>query len=251
MSPLLSSSGRRGRAAKRLRPSRHAKRQPRQAELLCKAVDGALLLEVARLRNLSLPGIGVPSTVHEVDRLVKSKSAFARFDIVNNIMGGDVRALRHVGEWFAARQASLNVSILEGGYKRFRHWALEAWHEDRPVAIVGGPTGSGKTDVLHALRSAAGDGFMQPFAYGAGFFQLLYVCSLWRGIFVRYKQRLLVSLGGDSLNLLLERTASEEEVAEAADDGDEEDSRRSKKRSKGTPCSARGTLELENRRSCA
>ena len=52
-------------------------------------------------------------------------------------------------------------------------------------------------DLLHALRSAAGDGFMQPFAYGAGFFQLLYVCSLWRGIFGRYKSRILAMRRGD------------------------------------------------------
>ena len=53
-------------------------------------------------------------------------------------------------------QASLKVHILEGGYKKFRHWALEAWEEERPVVVVGGPTGSGKTDVLHALRDSYG-----------------------------------------------------------------------------------------------
>ena len=50
-------------------------------------------------------------------------------------------------------QAPLNVHILEGGYKKFRRWILDTWEEcERPVTIVGGPTGSGKTDVLHALR---------------------------------------------------------------------------------------------------
>ena len=50
-------------------------------------------------------------------------------------------------------QAPLNVHTLEGGYKRFRRWAMESWEAcDRPITIVGGPTGSGKTDVLHALR---------------------------------------------------------------------------------------------------
>ena len=52
-------------------------------------------------------------------------------------------------------------------------------------------------DVLTMLREAAGDGFMQPFAYAAGFFQLLYVCSLWRGIFRRYKRRILAMRRGE------------------------------------------------------
>ena len=53
--------------------------------------------------------------------------------------------------------APLNVHTLEGGYKKFRHWAMDAWEEcDRPITSVGGPTGSGKTDVLHALRDELG-----------------------------------------------------------------------------------------------
>jgi adenosine deaminase len=80
------------------------------------AVDSSLLLEIAVLRNLSLPGVGVPTSTREIDKVVKSASAFARFDIVNNILGGDVRALQRVGEWFAARQASLNASYTEVRY---------------------------------------------------------------------------------------------------------------------------------------
>ena len=54
-------------------------------------------------------------------------------------------------------QAPLRVHTLDGGYKRFRHWAMDSWEAcDRPVTIVGGPTGSGKTDVLWPLRDALG-----------------------------------------------------------------------------------------------
>lgn len=49
-------------------------------------------------------------------------------------------------------QAPLDVHTLSGGYKRFRRWAIEGWEHERPIVIVGGPTGSGKTDVLLALR---------------------------------------------------------------------------------------------------
>ena len=61
------------------------------------SVTSELLLEIAQLRNLSLPGIGVPTSTSEIDKVVKSKSAFARFDVVNNIMGGSVEGLHHVG----------------------------------------------------------------------------------------------------------------------------------------------------------
>lgn len=54
-------------------------------------------------------------------------------------------------------QAPLRVSTLDGGYKRFRRWALESFDEmPRPVAILSGKTGSGKTDVLLAMRDGEG-----------------------------------------------------------------------------------------------
>ena len=45
-----------------------------------------------------------------------------------------------------------NVYSLEGGYKAFRHWALQQFEPSYPFAILGGYTGSGKTYVLQALQ---------------------------------------------------------------------------------------------------
>jgi len=45
------------------------------------------------------------------------------------------------------------VSTLVGGYKAFRNWALAMPQVPRPVLIVGGMTGTGKTDVLTALAA--------------------------------------------------------------------------------------------------
>ena len=44
------------------------------------------------------------------------------------------------------------VATLEGGYKVFRQHILRAFEVPRHVTILSGPTGSGKTDVLQALR---------------------------------------------------------------------------------------------------
>jgi tRNA 2-selenouridine synthase len=45
------------------------------------------------------------------------------------------------------------VYTLVGGYKAFRRWGLAQLEKDYPIKLVGGYTGSGKTEVLHALRS--------------------------------------------------------------------------------------------------
>ena len=44
------------------------------------------------------------------------------------------------------------VYLLEGGYKAFRNWVLDQFEQECQFSIVGGFTGSGKTEVLHALK---------------------------------------------------------------------------------------------------
>jgi tRNA 2-selenouridine synthase len=43
------------------------------------------------------------------------------------------------------------VYTLTGGYKRFRQWALQLFLQPWPFAVLGGYTGSGKTELLYAL----------------------------------------------------------------------------------------------------
>ena len=42
---------------------------------------------------------------------------------------------------------------LEGGYKAFRNHVLSTFERSLPAIIIGGYTGSGKTEILHALKS--------------------------------------------------------------------------------------------------
>lgn len=44
------------------------------------------------------------------------------------------------------------VSLLKGGYKQFRRRMLETLEQDFKLVIIGGKTGSGKTDVIKALN---------------------------------------------------------------------------------------------------
>lgn len=45
------------------------------------------------------------------------------------------------------------VYLLEGGYKKFRHWVLDKFTEEFSLLILGGMTGSGKTKVLQQLKN--------------------------------------------------------------------------------------------------
>lgn len=44
------------------------------------------------------------------------------------------------------------VYTLVGGYKSYRNWVLKQFEKEYPFKIIGGYTGSGKTELLHALQ---------------------------------------------------------------------------------------------------
>ncbi|MFB9842911.1 tRNA 2-selenouridine(34) synthase MnmH [Mucilaginibacter ginsenosidivorans] len=47
-----------------------------------------------------------------------------------------------------------DVYLLEGGYKKYRRWALDKFGEKYDLLILGGMTGSGKTHILRELKKA-------------------------------------------------------------------------------------------------
>ncbi|NEP04361.1 MAG: tRNA 2-selenouridine(34) synthase MnmH [Okeania sp. SIO2G4] len=49
--------------------------------------------------------------------------------------------------------AGFNVALLIGGYKGFRRWALSLFSIPQKMIILGGMTGSGKTEILTALEN--------------------------------------------------------------------------------------------------
>ena len=55
--------------------------------------------------------------------------------------------------WLLAT-SGLDVSKVEGGYKAYRDWSREELSAARPFRVVGGMTGVGKTDLLHALAAS-------------------------------------------------------------------------------------------------
>jgi tRNA 2-selenouridine synthase len=60
--------------------------------------------------------------------------------------------MRSASVAWLAQQLELPVLLLEGGYKSYRHWVLELFERPWPLQLLGGRTGSGKTELLLALQ---------------------------------------------------------------------------------------------------
>jgi len=81
------------------------------------------------------------------------------------LAGGDTTALR-LYCWrgglrsgsvaWLAETSGLHCQLLDGGYKSFRRWVLARFEEPWPLVLLGGRTGSGKTELLQALQSQGG-----------------------------------------------------------------------------------------------
>ncbi|MCP9916166.1 tRNA 2-selenouridine(34) synthase MnmH [Cyanobium sp. ATX 6F1] len=59
--------------------------------------------------------------------------------------------MRSASVGWLAGSLDLPVVLLEGGYKAFRRWVLERFEQSWPLRVLGGRTGSGKTELLLAL----------------------------------------------------------------------------------------------------
>lgn len=53
-----------------------------------------------------------------------------------------------------AQQVGVGAHVLRSGYKSFRRWAVEHPFDGHGIRVVAGLTGSGKTEVLHALAAS-------------------------------------------------------------------------------------------------
>ncbi len=61
--------------------------------------------------------------------------------------------MRSGGMGWILELAGFTVDTLKGGYKAYRRWVRETLVTPKPVVILGGMTGSGKTQILHELAA--------------------------------------------------------------------------------------------------
>ena len=98
--------------------------------------------EAAVLKGLDLVGPQMADFVKKLHSLTTEKEV-----LVHCWRGG----MRSENMAWLFSQAGHQVSILNGGYKAYRKYIRLSFSKPPKIFILGGLTGSGKTDVLHAL----------------------------------------------------------------------------------------------------
>jgi tRNA 2-selenouridine synthase len=95
-------------------------------------------------RGLEIVSPKMTLFVNQVKTLSKNKKAF-----VYCFRGG----MRSNSFAWLMNTSGLDVCIMKGGYKAFRNYVLEYFDNERKIILLGGKTGSGKTDVLKKLNA--------------------------------------------------------------------------------------------------
>lgn len=95
-------------------------------------------------------GVKMVSMVSEVEVLLAaSPSPNKNVVLVHCWRGG----MRSAGVAWLLDLYGYTVYTLAGGYKAYRNWVLAQFTMEYPFKVIGGYTGSGKTETLHALQA--------------------------------------------------------------------------------------------------
>ncbi len=103
--------------------------------------------KAAVLLGYELLGGKFASIIREISQL------FPHQKITLHCWRGGLRS-RIVGQLL--ENMGFDVYIIQGGYKQYRQWVLKSFDEAFAVKVIGGLTGSGKTELLHLLRASGG-----------------------------------------------------------------------------------------------
>ena len=144
---------------------------------------GSLLLDVrseSEFKQGHIPGaVNLPLLNDEhraiVGTIYKQKgreaAVLSGFDLAGNKFGNFVRTVLELSPkkqvllycWrggmrsnimaWILNMAGFKVTLLKGGYKFFRRWTVDQFNRQYKIIIIGGRTGSGKTDVLKCLKA--------------------------------------------------------------------------------------------------
>ena len=59
--------------------------------------------------------------------------------------------MRSASVSWLANMINLKTLVLKNGYKAYRKWVLSQFHKEWPLKLIGGRTGTGKTELLASL----------------------------------------------------------------------------------------------------
>ncbi len=98
-------------------------------------------------------GVKMVKMVEDAEAIIKTRSAKRDEGNEDNIVlvhcwrGG----MRSAGVAWLLDLYGFKLYTLVGGYKVYRKWVLQQFDKEYPIHILGGYTGSGKTEILHAM----------------------------------------------------------------------------------------------------
>ncbi len=114
-----------------------------------RAIVGTLYKRSGRdravLTGLEIVGPKMKYIVETIKRRSRGKKA-----LIHCWRGG----MRSNSVAYISDLAGIETFVLEKGYKAYRTWCIDQFGRDRKMLILSGKTGSGKTEILHHLRSA-------------------------------------------------------------------------------------------------
>ncbi len=99
----------------------------------------------AILKGMELVGPKMKQLVMDAHEKIEGRSV-----LVHCWRGG----LRSRNMGFLFETAGFNVKILTGGYKAYRHYIRKSWEREAKLIVLGGKTGSGKSEILQGLKRA-------------------------------------------------------------------------------------------------
>ena len=99
--------------------------------------------------GLNYFGVKMSSMVSEVEALLASSSDPTNKVVLVHCWRGGMRS---AGVAWLLDLYGYTVYTLVGGYKAYRNWVLAQFTLEYTFKVIGGYTGSGKTETLHALR---------------------------------------------------------------------------------------------------
>jgi tRNA 2-selenouridine synthase len=102
--------------------------------------------EKAIKHGLDFFGTKMVKMVEEVEKISSTKNV--KTVLVHCWRGG----MRSSAVGWLLDLYGFKVYLLEGGYKAFRNWVLQQFEKDYPLKVIGGYTGSGKTELLAEMR---------------------------------------------------------------------------------------------------
>lgn len=98
--------------------------------------------------GLNFFGPRMVELVEKAEKILQERKATEKKLLVHCWRGG----MRSAGVAWLLDLYGFEVYTLTGGYKAYRHWAIKQFEQSYPLQVVGGYTGSAKTELLQALK---------------------------------------------------------------------------------------------------